>query len=184
MGADHVLDRTDEDLVRECLEGDTSAYGELVRRHQARVNGIAYRALRDEALAEDLAQEVFIRAFRSLHRFQEGRRFGPWLMAITSNRIRDHLKARTRRGEVSWQMDRQEPIRMSTPLERAAARRTLSRIEHAVVEMPDETREVLRLRFTLGLDYEDISETLHIPLGTVKSRISRARTILKELLTD
>ena len=54
------MNSTDEDLVRECLEGDTGAYGELVRRHQARVYGIAYRALRDEALAEDLAQEVFI----------------------------------------------------------------------------------------------------------------------------
>ena len=178
------MDRTDEDLVRECLEGDRSAYGELVRRHQGRVHGIAYRALRDESLAEDLAQEVFIRAFRSLHRFQQGRRFGPWLMAITSNRIRDHLKARTRRGEVTWEMDRHQPIKESTPLERAAARRTLSQVERAVSEMPDETREVLRLRFTLGYDYDDIAETLNIPLGTVKSRISRARTMLKDLMVS
>ena len=178
------MNSTDEDLVRECLEGDTGAYGELVRRHQARVYGIAYRALRDEALAEDLAQEVFIRAYRSLHRFQEGRRFGPWLMAITSNRIRDHLKARTRRGEVTWVMDRHEPAKTSTPLERAAARRTLARVEHAVSEMPDETREVLRLRFHLGFDYDDISEALGVPLGTVKSRISRARALLKEQLGE
>ena len=170
--------------MRECLEGDRSAYGELVRRHQGRVHGIAFRALRDEALAEDLSQEVFIRAFRSLHRFQQGRRFGPWLMAITSNRIRDHLKARTRRGEVTWEMDRHQPVRESTPLERAAARRTLSRVESAIMDMPDETREVLRLRFTLGLDYDDIAAALEIPLGTVKSRISRARTLLKDILVE
>ena len=105
-------------------------------------------------------------------------------MAITSNRIRDHLKARTRRGEVTWEMDRHQPIKESTPLERAAARRTLSQVERAVSEMPDETREVLRLRFTLGYDYDDIAETLNIPLGTVKSRISRARTMLKDLMVS
>lgn len=177
------MDRTDEELVQECLAGDRSAYGELVKRHNGRVKAIAYRGLRDEALAEDLAQEVFIRAYRSLHRFQIGRRFGPWLSAITANRIRDHLKSRARRGEVSWDLERTSEA-SATPLDRAAARQMLSRVGQGVAKMPEETREVLRLRFVLGLDYEDVAAALDLPLGTVKSRISRARGALRKELGE
>lgn len=178
------MERTDEELVRECLAGDNAAYGVLVRRYQSRVVAVANRALRDNALAEDLAQEVFVRAYRSLRRFQLGRRFGPWLMAICGNRIRDHLKARARRGEVVWELDRTSASNESTPLERATARQMLARLEVGIKGMPEETREVLRLRFVLGLDYDEVAETLGIPLGTVKSRISRARSALREMMGD
>ena len=177
------MDRTDEELVQECLAGDRSAYGELVKRHHTRVKAIAYRALRDDALAEDLAQEVFIRAYKSLHRFQLGRRFGPWLSAIAANRVRDYLKSRARRNEVSWDLERSSESD-ATPLDRAAARQMLGRVEQGVAKMPEETREVLRLRFVLGLDYEDVAETLGLPLGTVKSRISRARNALRKELGE
>lgn len=178
------MDRTDEELVQECLAGDTAAYGELVRRHQQRVVAVAFRALRDRALAEDLAQEVFLRAYRSLARFQTGRRFRPWLMAIAANRIRDHLKARARRNEVTWELDRTAATGTSTPLDRAAARQMLQRLEAGVADMPEETREVLRLRFVVGLDYDEVAESLEIPLGTVKSRISRARVALRRLFGE
>ena len=178
------MDRTDEELVQECLAGDTSAYGELVKRHQSRVIAIAYRGLRDSALAEDLAQEAFVRAFKSLHRFQQGRRFGPWLTAITANRIRDYLKSRARRSEVTWDLDRSSPTADATPLDRAAARQMLGKLGTSIAKLPEETQQVLRLRFVLGLDYEDVAETLNIPLGTVKSRISRARSALKKELGE
>ena len=76
------MKRTDEELVRDCLAGEREAFGSLVERYEKRVYGVAYRALRDTALAEDLAQEVFLRAYRSLKGFKPGKRFGPWLMAI------------------------------------------------------------------------------------------------------
>lgn len=177
------MDRTDEELVQDCLAGDRAAYGELVKRHHNRVKAIAYRALRDDALAEDLSQEVFIRAYRSLHRFQVGRRFGPWLSAIASNRVRDHLKSRARRAEVSWDLDRTSESDAS-PLDRAVARQMLSRVEQGLAKMPEETREVMRLRFVLGFDYEDVAIALDLPLGTVKSRISRARTALRKELGE
>ena len=144
---------------------------------------VAFRALRDRALAEDLAQEVFLRAYRSLRRFQQGRRFGPWLMAICTNRVRDYIKARARRAEVTWELDK-TMASGATPLDRVTARQTLARVEAGLAGMPEETREVLRLRFVMGLDYEDISEALDIPLGTVKSRISRARTALRNTLKE
>jgi len=178
------LSRTDEELVVECLEGDSSAYSELVKRHHRKVLMVAFRALRDMGLAEDLAQEAFLRAYRSLPRFQVGRRFSPWLMAITANRIRDYMKARKKRGELSWELDRTSATGEATPLERATARQTLARVEGAIAQMPEETQEVLRLRFVLGLDYEDVAEALDIPLGTVKSRISRARKSLREVIGD
>lgn len=145
---------------------------------------MAFRALRDEALAEDLAQDAFLRAYRSLGRFQTGRRFGPWLSAIAANRIRDFIKTRARRSEVPWELDRSPASGQSTPLERAAAREMLQKVEGGVAQMPEETREVLRLRFVMGMDYEDVAQALDIPLGTVKSRISRARLQLKQILTE
>ncbi len=178
------MDRTDEELVRECRRGDSSAYGVLVKRHHRRVIETAYRALRDMALAEDLAQEVFLRAHRSLKGFEEGRRFGPWLMAITANRIRDHYKARAKRGEVAWDELPPIPISESTPMERAAARQMVGRVQEGISRMPPEVQEVLRLRFALGYDYEEVAEALSLPLGTVKSRISRARDALESLLGE
>ena len=178
------MDQTDEELVRECLAGDSASYGVLVRRHYQRVVAVAYRALRDGALAEDLAQEVFLRAYRSLRRFEPSRRFRPWLMAITANRIRDFFSTRARRGQIAWELDPIAKAGESTPLDRAQARQMLARGDEAVALMPEETREVLRLRFVLGLDYDDVAETLGIPLGTVKSRISRARVSLRETLGE
>ena len=178
------MDRTDEELVRECLDGDTAAYGVLVRRYHRRVIEVGYRALRDGALAEDLAQEVFLRAYRSLGGFDEGRRFGAWLMGIAANRVRDHIKSRVKRGEVSWDVVPPAGTGESTPLDQAEARQLLARVEAGVATMPEETREVLRLRFVLGLDYEEVAEVLGMPLGTVKSRISRARGALRDVLGE
>ncbi len=178
------LKRSDEDLVSDCLAGDREAFGTLVLRYQKRVIGVAYRALRDNGLAEDLAQEVFMRAYRSLKGFKAGKRFGPWIMAICANRTRDYLKLRGKRAEVIWDLDRSLRAPRSTPLERAAARETLTRIEKAISELPEETQEVLRLRFIMGLDYQEVAETLGLALGTVKSRISRAREALRLLIQE
>jgi RNA polymerase sigma-70 factor, ECF subfamily len=178
------LDRSDEELVADCLGGDRSAFAQLVGRHQSRVIAMANRALRDGAQAEDLAQEVFVRAYRSLSRFEPSRRFGPWLMAITANRIRDHYKSRARRNEVPFEVDDLTPGEGSTPADQAAARQVLVRLEAGIGTLPEETREILRLRFMLGYDYEEVAETLSLPLGTIKSRISRARSALRHILGE
>jgi RNA polymerase sigma-70 factor (ECF subfamily) len=178
------MDRSDEELVRDTLDGEVSAYDILVSRYHRRVVYVAYRALRDASLAEDLAQEVFLRAYRSLGRFQMERRFGPWLMAIAGNRIRDHLKARKRRNEITWEPDRPTGSDDVTPLQQAESRQLLRRVVAGIEDMPDETQDVLRLRFVLGLDYEEVASALELPLGTVKSRISRARGALRLLLKE
>ena len=178
------MTRSDETLVRECLEGRLEAYGVLVKRYQARVVNIAFRALRDRSLAEDLAQDVFLRAYRALPRFRPDKKFKPWLMTITANRIRDYFKVRNRRSEIGWDFDITMETDQSDALDRVMARQTLGRVRAGISEMPSEVQEVLRLRFMLRLDYEDIADALEMPIGTVKSRISRARNVLKELLSE
>ena len=179
-----MMDPTDEELVRNCLAGQTEAYSELVRRYESRVLNFAHRALNDRALAEDLSQEVFVRAYRSLGRFRQDRKFRPWLMAIAANRIRDHLKSRGRRQEVTWDLSQTEKSRESDPLDRAAARQLLNRLETRIQALPEETQEILRLRFKLGLDYDEVAETMGLALGTVKSRISRTRVLLRKSLSE
>jgi RNA polymerase sigma-70 factor (ECF subfamily) len=178
------VDPSDEQLVQETLNGNPRAYTQLVQRYQSRVIALAFRALRDNGLAEDLAQEVFLRAYRSLRHFQINRRFGPWLITIATNRIRDYLRTRTRRNEVTWEFDRVSMDAEEMALNKAVSRQVLERIANGIEKMPKETAEVLRLRFIQGLDYEEIATTLEVPVGTIKSRISRARTTLRNLMEE
>ncbi len=178
------MTRSDETLVRECLEGKLEAYGVLVERYQVRVVNIAFRSLRNRALAEDLAQDVFLRAYRALPRFRQDKKFKPWLMTITANRIRDYFKVMNRRNEIQWDFDITMETDESDALDRAIARQTLDKIQSGISEMPQDIQDVLRLRFILRLDYEEIADALNMPLGTVKSRISRARNNLKELINE
>ena len=178
------MDLSDEQLVQETLNGNPTAYTQLVQRYQRRIIALAFRALRDNGLAEDLAQEVFLRAYRSLRHFQTHRRFGPWLITIASNRIRDYLRTRTRRNEVTWEFERVSMDSNDLALNKAVSRQNLERIAKGIENMPKETAEVLRLRFIQGMDYEEIATSLEVPVGTIKSRISRARTTLRTLMEE
>jgi RNA polymerase sigma-70 factor (ECF subfamily) len=178
------VDLSDEQLVLETLNGNSMAYTHLVQRYQGRIIAMAFRALRDNGLAEDLAQEVFLRAYRSLRHFQTDRRFGPWLITIASNRIRDYLRTRTRRNEVPWEFERVSMDSDNFALNKAVSRQDLDRIAKGIENMSKETAEVLHLRFIQGLDYEEIATSLEVPVGTIKSRISRARTTLRTLMEE
>jgi len=188
---------TEEDrhLVDRARAGETGAFEALVRRYQGWVFTLALRMVGDRAEAEDLAQDVFLKAYRGLTGFKGASRFSTWLYAIASHHCLNHLKARGRRGGLP-RRGRDNPApgddppalvdRLPDGAPRADAlleRADLVRIVQAeMAHLTEEHRMVLILRDIQGLSYEEIARTLGVELGTVRSRLHRARMEMKARL--
>jgi RNA polymerase sigma-70 factor (ECF subfamily) len=179
---------SDETLVARARSGDRAAFDALVLRYQDRVFNMSLRMLGNREDALDTAQEVLVTAYRSLGGFQERARFSTWLYRITVNRCRDELRRRqtvkhTRPASLDAGEDPLEPAGPPvTPDQEASARELAGAVERAIGGLPEEVREALVLRDTHGLGYEQIAKACSIPVGTVRSRLNRARTLLKEKL--
>lgn len=175
----------DSELVRRALAGSEEAYAEIVRRFERPVFSLVLRMVRDRALAEDLSQEVFIKAFGALGTFDRKRKLSSWLFKIAHNATVDHLRRR-RLATVPLETPDEGPDPLSTvgapgidDPERVAERGDLARgIERGLAELRPDYREVLVLRFQEGLAYEEIAEVCDLPLGTVKTHLHRARKAL------
>jgi RNA polymerase sigma-70 factor (ECF subfamily) len=164
-------------LVRRCLRGDASAVQQLVDRYQADVFGLCVRLLHHRHDAEDVTQEVFLRIFRSLRRWDSRRPLRPWVMGITVNRCRTWLAQRVRRPEL---VEYLHETAAATPADDAAE---LTReIKDALKELRLEYRSVFVMFHEQGLAYEDIARALRKPLGTVKTWLHRARQEVLERL--
>jgi RNA polymerase sigma-70 factor (ECF subfamily) len=175
----------DRDLVDRARAGETGAFETLVRRYQGWVFTLALRMVGDRAEAEDLAQDVFLKAYRGLRGFKGASRFSTWLYAIASHHCLNHLKARGRRGGLGD--DPPAPVdRLPDGAPRADAlleRADLVRIVQAeMAHLTEEHRMVLILRDIQGLSYVEIARTLGVELGTVRSRLHRARMEMKARL--
>ncbi|NJL94336.1 MAG: sigma-70 family RNA polymerase sigma factor [Anaerolineae bacterium] len=169
-------------------QGDVNAFNHLVLGYQDRVYNLTYRIMNDPASAEDLAQEAFITAFRKLDQFQGGN-FGAWLLRIATNLCYDELRRRKRRPADSLEdseVDEDADARLVSndpPPEAQAERAALaSAIEDCFSQLPDEYRLVVILSDVQEYAYEEIASTVNISVGTVKSRISRARARLRDCL--
>jgi len=181
-----VADVDDSELVRRYLNGDETAFAELVGRYQHRLLAFVYRLTGDRERAEDLVQETFIRVVRHLHRFDRSKKFSTWIYTIASNLAKNELRNRSRSPLVLFQTLRQHWDEDSRPLEwedhtyrpdDLFGRRHLHElIERAVAQLPDHHRTVFVLRELEGKTYEEIAEITGCNLGTVKSRLNRART--------
>ncbi len=185
-----VVEESDAQLVTRAKGGDRRSFDLLVQRHHNLVYNTAYRMLGDAGGAEDATQTAFIRAYRSLSRFRGKSAFSTWLYRIVSNVCLDAL--RTRRDdsvglEVSYDGDdevQQRPLPDESAEPAANAERSeLQRVVHrAISQLPEDYRMVLVLYDITGFSYEEIAGILQIPLGTVKSRLNRARLALRDVI--
>lgn len=181
---------TDADLIRRCLANDQSAYKQLLEKYRRQVLSLVWRMVSDREEAQDLAQEAFIRAFRSLHTFDATRSFPAWLFRITTNLCVDHYRRKKLDTVPLVQPadhEREERARdVESPLigpdEEFADREGAERLDAMVRALPAPYRIVVLLRHQSDMSYDEIAEALNLPLGTVKARIHRAHRMLKEKL--
>lgn len=180
----------DPDLaaMEQARAGDNGAFEALVLRYQARIVNYASAMVHDAGAAEDVAQETFVRAWRGLGRFRGESTFKTWLYRIATNVARTHLDRRGRRARIADRSldDEAEPLQAGdVPSPAPDAETSLVRreaIDRALSELPDELRQALVLRDVEGLDYKEIAGVTGAPIGTVESRIFRARRRLRTLL--
>lgn len=183
--ADAVLD----DLVQRAQRGDLPAFNSIVLRYQDAVYSLVLRMLSSAEAAEDVTQEAFVSAWRHINTFRGGS-FRSWLFTIAANRARDELRRGVRRPTTSLDAARDNPDRADLdPVddgpgpERAAEQSELrAALEGALAELPPDWREVVVLSDIHGLDYAEIAQATGVALGTVKSRLSRARARLREVI--
>ncbi len=176
---DSLTAQPDSELIALSLHGDRNAFGDLVVRYRRMVLGVAYRVCGDAALADDMAQETFVRVWDKLHTFRPGGSFRAWICRIASNLTIDALRRHKPTADieqVSLPAPGSQPEAMAVAHERAAA------VRAAIAALPEHARTALVLREYEGLSYGESAEALDVPLGTVKSRLSDARRRLREAL--
>jgi len=179
----------DDEIVRRAQAGDHDAFRMLVERYQGRAFGLALRVLRNEEQAKDAVQDAFLKAYRSLDRFEGRAGFYTWLYRIVMNQCLDRKRRDKSDREVEWNdeiLDSSEsaaaPAGLEAPdvaIERSEIRQAVAR---AIDALPEDARRTIQLREIDGLSYKEIAEAMGIPKGTVMSRLHYARQRLRELL--
>ncbi|MFN8653078.1 MAG: sigma-70 family RNA polymerase sigma factor [Gemmatimonadales bacterium] len=186
--------QTDQEIVALAREGREAAYRELIRRYERPVFSLVLRMVRDRQLAEDLAQETFIKALNAIATYRPEFKFSSWIFKIANNAAIDHLRRRevdTLSLDGSPNATSQDDIeatalqvgdKSETPLAELEARELGTAIEKAIGQLRPEYRSCIMLRHVEGLAYEEIAQLLDLPLGTVKTYIHRARHELRGML--
>lgn len=176
---------TDQQLVKRAQKGDTRAFDLLVMKYQGRIASLVSRFVQDQADVEDVTQEAFIKAFRALPKFRGDSAFYTWLYRIASNAAKNYLVAKGRRPSADTSIDDAEyfdegdALRDSeTPENRFFGEEMASIVKQTLDALPEELKMALVLREFDGLSYEEIAEVMDCPVGTVRSRIFRAREAL------
>jgi RNA polymerase sigma-70 factor, ECF subfamily len=180
----------DQDLVLRVQQGDKSAYDLLVIKYQHKIIQLVNRYVKDQSEAQDVAQETFIKAYRALANFRGDSAFYTWLYRIAINTAKNYLVARTRRGSDSeLDIDDEEQIHninelkgLDTPEQMLLNDEIIETIRSAIEKLPEEMRIAITLREFEGMSYEEIAEAMDCPVGTVRSRIFRAREAIDSKL--
>ena len=176
------MDRSEADLLAKARGGNLFAFEEIVKRYQRRVYATAYRIVRRPDLADDVAQDAFLRAYEALDRFDLARPFGPWICRIAANLAINHVRSPEAREEGLPEGHGETPAPNEDPLTQVLGGEAQSVLESALGSLPAEQRAVFSLRVFDELSYREIADALGIQIGTVMSRLSRARERLREVL--
>jgi RNA polymerase sigma-70 factor (ECF subfamily) len=187
-----MAEATDQQLVDRVLAGDKNAFNFLVLRYQHRVAALIGRFVQDAQEVEDVTQEAFIKAYRALPLFRGDSAFYTWLYRIAVNTAKNHLVSRSRRPPATdVEVDEAEVIELGTvlreienPESSLASAKLKVAIDTAIEELPEDLRTAFTLREFSGLSYEDITEVMDCPVGTVRSRIFRAREAIDKKIRE
>lgn len=176
-------DSPDRELIRRALRGEVEAYGELVTRSQAAVYNVCYRLTGERFEAEDMTQETFLRAHERLSTFDLDRPFLPWIQRVAANLCLNHLAVH-RRDAFQLDEERDPADAAEQPAVAAEQREQSQRVQEALSELPPRFRVIIELRHFQDLSYDQIAQTLKVPLSDVKSDLFRARKLLAGKLKD
>lgn len=179
---------SDQVLIEQTQKGDAQAFGRLVQRYQTLVYSLCYRMMGNPVDAEDVAQEAFLRVYRSLDRFRPGAPLRPWLQKVTANACLDALRKRKGPpleldGLAEGASRPETPCEGEMPEPAFLNREVQLRVQKALLQLPGEYRAVLVLRYLEELSYQEIAEALGAPLSTVETRIHRAKKMLGRVLS-
>jgi len=187
---ENVRQISDADLVNHAVSGGEAGFEELVRRYQRPIVSYVYRMLNDYEASLDVTQEVFIKVYNSLDRYSCDYKFSTWLYRIAHNAAIDHLRRNsmnaqsieTENGDGSYQLQ----IESSDPNPEQIRQRSEWRteIESVVKRLPAAYRELILLRHSQDLSYDEIADVTGLPLGTVKNRLFRAREMMREIFVE
>lgn len=179
----------DQELVERAQKGDKRAFELLVTKYQRKLARLLSRMVRDQAEIEDITQESFIKAYRALPQFRGESAFYTWLYRIAVNTAKNYLVARGRRAPTSTEFNAEEAegfedaelLRdIATPDAELQTKQIAAAVNKAVEALPEELRTAITLREIEGLSYEEIAQMMDCPIGTVRSRIFRAREAIAE----
>lgn len=184
---EQVRQAEEASLIRRAKEGDRSAFSTLVRLHQKRIYRLVYRFCRDHDTADELAQETFVKAYMALDSFREEYRFSGWISTIATNLALNHI--RRHKKQISTEDYPLEEIIADSnpgtnPDQALANKEVMLRLEEEVDKLPPDYKAVFVLRMHEDLSYEEIAKKLGIEMGTVMSRLFRARSRLKKALEE
>jgi RNA polymerase sigma-70 factor (ECF subfamily) len=186
---------TDEDmaLVKRCLRGDRAAFDVLVEKYYKKIYNLSYRFVGDSEEANDLAQEIFTAAYQNLKKFRGDAKFSTWLFQIATNRGKNRFKYLKRRGYFANKsqsdgddekegLQRSIPDFSTNPEEMLAGKQIQKIVQDAINDLDPDHKEIVILRDIEGFSYDEIAKMLDLPEGTTKSRLHRARMVVKEKL--
>jgi len=169
----------DFSLIKNFIEGDESAFGELVKRHKEKVRNIIYLTISNTDAIDDIAQEVFITVFKNLKSFRFESQFTTWLYRITINKCKDHLR-KTKIRKIFLPLKDDEEYNVLGSINENTDVKQI--VRNAIASLPDKLRLPIMLKDLEGFSYQEIADTMNCEIGTIKSRIFRGRETLKNIL--
>ncbi len=185
-------DENDIALVRRVKNGDKQAFNLLVEKYQFRIKRLVGRFIKDSSEQDDIVQESFFKTYRAIARFRGDSAFYTWLYRIAVNTAKNYLVARSRRppaedvivDEMLYYSDGERLVEFNSPEKIMQSDQLMETITHSISNLPAELKEAIQLREFDGLSYEDIATVMNCPIGTVRSRIFRAREAISHAIAD